>query len=103
MHLPNHPDTLFEFVKALIECGYRWLFGSRTLVETLSGQPLSQAFTPPPCCPQFLRAKPSITAIKTQGSDTTKLRSDAALLKNISRQNLGKVSVPPIVTQIGRW
>jgi hypothetical protein len=25
MHLPNHPDTLYEYIKALKECGYRWL------------------------------------------------------------------------------
>jgi len=58
MHLPNHPDTLFEFVKALKECGYRWLFGSRTLVETLSGQPLSTSIYPTALLPVILRAKP---------------------------------------------
>ncbi len=25
MHLPNHPDTLYEYIKALKECGYRML------------------------------------------------------------------------------
>src|SRR5262245_21616079 len=25
MHLPNHPDATFEYVKALRECGYKWL------------------------------------------------------------------------------
>src|SRR5262245_20581572 len=25
MHLPNHPDAAYEYVKALLECGYQWL------------------------------------------------------------------------------
>ena len=25
MHLPNHPDVCYEYVKALKECGYKWL------------------------------------------------------------------------------
>src|ERR1700719_2528663 len=25
MHLPNHPDAAFTFVKTLKECGYKWL------------------------------------------------------------------------------
>jgi len=82
MHLPNHPDTLFEFVKALKECGYRWLFGSRTLVETLSGQPLEYKHLPHRLVARNQGETLSITAlIKTQGSDTKLCRSDAALLR----------------------
>ena len=25
MHLPNHPDTLYALIEALLEAGYRWL------------------------------------------------------------------------------
>jgi hypothetical protein len=46
MHLPNHPDTLFEFVKALKECGYRWLLIQEHSVETLTGQPLQNKHLP---------------------------------------------------------
>ena len=42
MHLPNHPDTLFEFVKALKECGYRWLLVQEHSVENLDGSGLQQ-------------------------------------------------------------
>ena len=43
MHLPNHPDTLYEFISALKDCGYRWLLVQEHSVETLSGEPLSQS------------------------------------------------------------
>jgi hypothetical protein len=42
MHLPNHPDTLYETVKALKECGYRWLLVQEHSVERLDGTSLSQ-------------------------------------------------------------
>ena len=37
MHLPNHPDAAFEYVKALRECGYKWLLVQEHTVETLEG------------------------------------------------------------------
>ena len=42
MHLPNHPDTLFEYVKALKECGYRWLLVQEHSVEQFDGAHLTQ-------------------------------------------------------------
>jgi len=42
MHLPNHPDTLYEYIKALKECGYRWLLVQEHSVENLDGSGLSQ-------------------------------------------------------------
>ena len=41
MHLPNHPDTLYEFIKALKECGYQWLLVQEHSVEKLNGTPLN--------------------------------------------------------------
>jgi hypothetical protein len=41
MHLPNHPDTLFELIKALKECGYQWLLVQEHTVENLNGLSLS--------------------------------------------------------------
>ena len=35
MHLPNNPDTLFESIKALKECGYCWLLIQEDSVERL--------------------------------------------------------------------
>ncbi|HEY9847682.1 MAG TPA: hypothetical protein V6D03_15975, partial [Candidatus Caenarcaniphilales bacterium] len=46
MHLPNHPDTLYEFVKALKDCGYRWVMVQEHSVETLAGQALQNKHLP---------------------------------------------------------
>lgn len=104
MHLPNHPDTLFEFVKALKECGYRWLMVQEHSVETLSGQPLQYKHLPHRLVAHNSQGETvSITVlIKTQGSDTKLVGQMQPYYeaKTLSRQNLGK-SVPPIVTQIG--
>ena len=74
MHLPNHPDTLFAFIKALKECGYRWLLVQEHSVENLDGTALDhgQKFTPNRLVARNSQGDSiSITAlIKTQGSDT---------------------------------
>lgn len=104
MHLPNHPDTLFEFVKALKECGYRWLMVQEHSVETLSGQPLPYKHLPHRLVARNSQGETlSITVlIKTQGSDTKLVGQMQPYYeaKTLSRQNLGR-DVPPLVTQIG--
>ncbi|MBV8885133.1 MAG: glycosyl hydrolase family 57, partial [Chroococcidiopsidaceae cyanobacterium CP_BM_RX_35] len=105
MHLPNHPDTLFEFVKALQESGYRWLLVQEHSVETLTGHPLQSQYLPHRLvarnsCGETL----SITAlIKTQGSDTKLVGQMQPYYeaKTRSRQQLGQVWVPSLVSQIG--
>jgi hypothetical protein len=59
MHLPNHPDTLFALVKALRECGYRWLLVQEHSVENLDGSSLrqEQKFSPI----RSWRAAPAVT------------------------------------------
>ncbi len=105
MHLPNHPDTLFEFVKALKECGYRWLLVQEHSVETLTGQPLQSKHLPHRLVARNSHGETlSITAlIKTQGSDTKLVAQMQPYYeaKTLSRQKLGQVWVPPLVTQIG--
>jgi hypothetical protein len=105
MHLPNHPDTLFEFVKALKECGYRWLLVQEHSVETLTGQSLQYKHLPHRLVARNSRGETvSITAlIKTQGSDTKLVAQMQPYYeaKTLSRQQLGNVLVPPIVSQIG--
>lgn len=104
MHLPNHPDTLFKFVKALIECGYRWLLIQEHSVETLTGQPLQNKHLPHRLVARNSQGETlRITAlIKTQGSDTKLVGQMQPYYeaKTLSRQNLG-VSIPPLVSQIG--
>jgi hypothetical protein len=105
MHLPNHPDAAYEYVKALKECGYQWLLVQEHTVETLEGQGLRDKHIP-----HRLLARNSageelsiIAVIKTQGSDTKLVAQMQPYYeaKGQQRRQLGGVSVPPIVTQIG--
>lgn len=105
MHLPNHPDATFEYVKSLKECGYRWLLVQEHTVETPDGQGVRDKHLP-----HRLLAKNSLgeelsilALIKTQGSDTKLVAQMQPFYeaKGLKRQNIGGISVPPIVTQIG--
>ena len=106
MHLPNHPDTLFEFVRALKEAGYRWLLVQEHSVEQLDGSPLSQEQK---LLPNRLVARNSsgdtvsITAlIKTQGSDTKLVGQMQPCYEalGLGRLNLDGHQVPSLVAQI---
>jgi hypothetical protein len=105
MHLPNHPDTLYEFVKALVDCGYQWMMVQEHSIETLSGQPIANKHIP-----QRLVARNSagetvsITIlVKTQGSDTKLVGQMQPYYeaKTLTRQEINGISIPPLVTQIG--
>jgi hypothetical protein len=105
MHLPNHPDMAYEYVKALRECGYRWLLVQEHSVELADGQGLHEKHLP-----HRLVAKNScgdevsiIAVIKTQGSDTKLIGQMQPFYeaRTLHRRDVGGVSVPPIVTQIG--
>jgi hypothetical protein len=106
MHLPNHPDTLYEYIKALKDCGYRWLLVQEHSVETLEGASLPQAQK---YLPNRLVARNSsgqtisITAlIKTQGSDTKLVAQMQPYFeaKGLNRQPVGCTEVPALVSQI---
>ena len=106
MHLPNHPDTLFAFVSALRECGYRWLLVQEHSVENPDGSALGRDQTH---LPQQLVARNSrgvtvsITAlIKTQGSDTKLVGQMQPCHEalGLERQELAGRLVPPLVSQI---
>jgi hypothetical protein len=105
MHLPNHPDAAFEYVKALKECGYKWLLVQEHTVESPDGKGLGYKHVP-----HRLLARNSsgeelsiIAVIKTQGSDTKLVAQMQPYYeaKGQQRRELGGVSVPPLVTQIG--
>lgn len=72
MHLPNHPDVCFEYVKALRECGYQWLMVQEHSVEEMDGGGLRERYLPRRLIARNSKGEEiSITAlIKTQGSDT---------------------------------
>jgi hypothetical protein len=105
MHLPNHPDAAFEYVRVLKECGYKWLLVQEHTVETLEGRSLGYKHVP-----HRLLARNSageelsiIAIIKTQGSDTKLVAQMQPFYeaKTLQRQELGGISIPPLVTQIG--
>ena len=106
MHLPNHPDTLYEFISALKDCGYRWLLVQEHSVESLSGEPLSQRQKYLPnqlIARNSSGATVSITAlIKTQGSDTKLVGQMQPCYEalGLQRQQLGDLSIPSLVSQI---
>ena len=106
MHLPNHPDTLFAFVKALKECGYRWLLVQEHSVENLDGSALShqQRYVPNRLDARSSTGeRVSITAlIKTQGSDTKLVGQMQPCYEalGLGRQALGERSIPALVSQI---
>ncbi|MFM7447017.1 MAG: glycosyl hydrolase family 57 [Leptolyngbyaceae cyanobacterium] len=106
MHLPNHPDTLYEYVKALKESGYRWLLIQEHSVEQLDGSGLThdQKYIPNRLVARNSRGETvSITAlIKTQGSDTKLVAQMQPYHEAKSRghQLIGDRSVPCCVTQI---
>ena len=106
MHLPNHPDTLYEFIKALKECGYQWLLVQEHSVEKLNGTPLNHEQK---YIPNQLVAKNShgeiisiIALIKTQGSDTKLVGQMQPFYEaqGLDRQEINNKKIPSLVTQI---
>ncbi|MGD1939652.1 MAG: glycosyl hydrolase family 57 [Cyanophyceae cyanobacterium] len=106
MHLPNHPDTLYEYIKALKECGYQWLMVQEHSVERPdgSGIPQDDKYLPNRLVARNSRGETvSITAlIKTQGSDTKLVAQMQPYheAKGRGQQQLGTQMVPSLVTQI---
>lgn len=106
MHLPNHPDTLYEYVKALKECGYRWLLVQEHTVERPDGSGLhhEQKYVPNRLVAKNSKGEEiSITAlIKTQGSDTKLVAQMQPYYeaKTLGKQEIGGVSIPSCVSQI---
>jgi hypothetical protein len=106
MHLPNHPDTLYEYIKALKECGYKWLLVQEHSIETLEGHsiPQDQKYLPNQLVARNSHGETlSITIlIKTQGSDTKLVAQMQPYheAKGKGRQTIGGVSIPSLVSQI---
>ena len=106
MHLPNHPDTLYEYIKALKECGYRWLMVQEHSIENLDGSWIrhEQKYIPNRLVARNSHGETiSIAAlIKTQGSDTKLVAQMQPYheAKGLGKQQIGNVTVPSSVTQI---
>ncbi|MFM9109188.1 MAG: glycosyl hydrolase family 57 [Prochlorococcaceae cyanobacterium] len=106
MALPNHPDSLYAFVRALRDCGYRWLLVQEHTVENPDGSPLRQEQKH---LPHRLMARStagdtlSLTVlIKTQGSDTKLVGQMQPCYEALGLAPLPLAGhrVPPLVSQI---
>jgi hypothetical protein len=104
MHLPNHPDTIYEYVQALKDAGYRWLLVQEHSVEESDGNGLRERYLPRRLMARNSNGKEtSITAlIKTQGSDTKLIGHMQPYYeaKGQYPRDLAGKRVPPCVTQI---
>ena len=104
MHLPIHPDTCYEYVKALKECGYEWVMVQEHTIENLDGTGIRN-----PYIPHKLIAKNSLgdvetiaVLIKTQGSDTKLVGQMQPYYeaKSKHREDFCGKTIPPFVLQI---
>ena len=104
MALPNHPDVAYEFVRALRECGYRWVLVQEHTVERPNGSGPEHKHLPHRLVCQNSRGETAeiIAIIKTQGSDTKLVAQMQPCYeaRSLSRWELAGRSVPPLVTQI---
>jgi hypothetical protein len=105
MALPNHPDTAYEFVKTLKDCGYQWVLVQEHTVERpdTGGGPERKHLPHRLVCRNSRGQEASILAIiKTQGSDTKLVAQMQPYYeaKGLSRWELAGKQVPPLVTQI---
>ena len=106
MHLPNHPDSLYAYVKALKDCGYHWLLVQEHSVERLDGAGLSheQKYLPNQLVARNGQGETEIITalIKTQGSDTKLVGHMQPCYEALGMDKLplGDHSIPPLVTQI---
>ena len=105
MALPNHPDTAYEFVKTLKDCGYQWVLVQEHTIElAASGRGLERKHLPHRLVCRNSRGDEAaiVAIIKTQGSDTKLVAQMQPYYeaKGLSRWELAGRQIPPLVTQI---
>lgn len=104
MHLPNHPDTLYEFITVLKAAGYRWFLAQEHTLESLTGEAIGSPHLPHQIVAHNSRGQ-TVTMtvlIKTQGSDTKLVGQMQPYYeaKSCSAHTLGGREIPPLVSQI---
>ncbi len=105
MALPNHPDVAYEFVRTLVDCGYEWVLVQEHTVEepTTGASPRRPHLPHRLVCRNAAGQTASIVAlVKTQGSDTKLVGQMQPYYeaRGLTRQRVGPIDVPPLVTQI---
>jgi len=102
MALPNHPDTAYEYVKTLKDCGYRWvLVQEHTIERVQTGSGPERKHLPHRLVCRNSRGDEAaiIAIIKTQGSDTKLVAQMQPYYeaKGLSRWELAGQQVPPLL------
>src|SRR5262245_44203609 len=105
MALPNHPDSAYEFVKTLKDCGFHWVLVQEHSVERAdNGQALDRKHIPHRLICRNAQGEEAtiIAIIKTQGSDTKLVAQMQPYYeaKGLARWDLAGQQIPPLVTQI---
>jgi len=105
MALPNHPDTAYEFVKTLKDCGYQWVIVQEHTIERPdTGGGIERRHLPHRLVCRNSRGEEAsiIAIIKTQGSDTKLVAQMQPCYeaRSLGRWELAGRQVPPLVTQI---
>ena len=96
MALPNHPDTAYEFVKTLKDCGYRWVLVQEHTVERPENgaRPGAKALAAPVGLPELARRGGNDRRPRqdpgqrhqTGGPDAAVLRSQGAFTLGTGRE-----------------
>tara|TARA_B100000965_G_scaffold140359_1_gene116877 strand:- start:1267 stop:2727 length:1461 start_codon:yes stop_codon:yes gene_type:complete len=106
MHLPNHPEVLYQLIRAIKECGYHWIMVQEHSVQNLDGSNLraEQKYIP-----NMLKAQNNngetvsiLALIKTQGSDTKLVGQMQPYYEalGLCKQRIGNKNIPSLVLQI---
>jgi len=105
MHLPIHPDVCFEYVKALKDCGYKWLMVQEHTIENMDGTPIRRPHFPHKfVAKNSMGEKLEITVIiKTQGSDNKLIGQMQPYYeaRSLGHEKYCGVDIMPFVAQIG--
>ena len=104
MALPNHPDVAYDFVRTLLDCGYRWVLVQEHTVEQPDGSGVERKHVPHRlvCTSSGGETASIVAIIKTQGSDTKLVAQMQPYYeaRTLGRWELEGRMVPPLVTQI---
>jgi hypothetical protein len=104
MALPNHPDVAYDFVRTLLDCGYRWVLVQEHTVEQPDGSGVERKHLPHrlDCTSSSGETASIVAIIKTQGSDTKLVGQMQPYYeaRTLGRWELAGRTVPPLVTQI---
>ena len=106
MALPNNPDHCYEVVKALTECGYRWVMVQEHTIENMDGSDIRRPHVPHMLVARNSRGEEAriIALVKTQGSDTKLVAQLQPFYeaRSLGRwQELGGTQIPAYAFQIG--